>query len=226
MPDKPILRTIPILCLRKADWNYKEPAKNDAYYDRFKASIIEDQSAGVLAVRYLSDNVWEVIDGNHRLDVLAELGWHDIPCEDFGPISLAKAILISRRRNTDWYKDEPLKFAELFKTIVLEEFSMEQVVAFMPEEAVILESYSTIFDFNWNSFNSTTKSTSGTQEVAASEDAAASPPQKESQDPDGFVNITFRFPRDQYDAWVRLKQQTGVANDVELLNVLMAKFNG
>ena len=90
------LITLSIDKLIKADWNYKTDGSEEQI-TKLMNSIEYDNSAGVLAVRKIK-NKFEVIDGNHRLEALRRLDWKEIQVENFGELSKAKAIILSRRK--------------------------------------------------------------------------------------------------------------------------------
>lgn len=136
--------------LVKAAWNYKTEGA-PAMIQKLAESIRRDRSAGVLAVRELNGK-FEVIDGNHRYEAIKLLGWEKVPCENFGEISLAQAIIVARRRNTLWFEEDTLKFAKLFKDEVLKEYSIEELAGFMPNSVEELASLQKILDFNWDDY--------------------------------------------------------------------------
>lgn len=138
--------------LKKADWNYKSNGTPEQI-SKLAASIKQDGSAGVLAVRELKGNTLEVIDGNHRVDALIEAKWDSVAVENFGKISKAQAILIARRRNHVWFEDDLVKFATLFKNDVLSEFSITDLAAFMPNSQEELEALSKLVDFDWDNLS-------------------------------------------------------------------------
>ena len=138
--------------LIKADWNYKTDG-TDEQITKLMNSIKEDKSIGVLAVREIDNDKFEVIDGNHRLEAIIRLGWGKIPCENFGSITKAKAIIIARRRNHKWFEDDILSYAELFTNDVLSEYSIEELEKFMPETKKELEDLEKLVDFDWSDFD-------------------------------------------------------------------------
>lgn len=137
--------------LVKADWNYKSDATPEML-EKLCGSIDKDKSAGVLAVREIEGNKFEVIDGNHRYEAVFHLGWEKVPCENFGDISLADAVTIARRRNHQWFEDDPLAFAGLFKEIVLPEYGIEELASFMPETEEEMKDLEEMLDFDWSEF--------------------------------------------------------------------------
>lgn len=133
--------------LYPADWNYKTEDVPEYVRTKFKNSIVQDGSAGVLAVRQIEGrDGYEVMDGNHRLDILTELGTQGIPVENFGLISEAEAITIAARRNHEWYPADPLKWADVLSNTVLKEFSFEALDEFMPQTRDILEQAADLLD--------------------------------------------------------------------------------
>src|ERR1019366_8341847 len=137
MKNQTELLNVPISKLITADWNYKKNGERDQI-DRLKASIDFDKSVGVLAIRELEKDgvqVFEVIDGNHRLIAVREMNWEVVPCENFGKLSLAKAITIARRRNHKWFEDDMIKYGKLLSG-VLEEYTVDELEPFMPDTAI------------------------------------------------------------------------------------------
>ena len=125
------LMTVSIDKLTKADWNYKTDGSEEQI-QKLMNSIEYDKSAGVLAVRKIK-NKYEVIDGNHRLEALRRLDWKEVQVENFGELSKAKSIILSRRRNNVWFDDDLLSFAKLLKEDVLPEISMEELNKILPD---------------------------------------------------------------------------------------------
>jgi site-specific DNA-methyltransferase (adenine-specific) len=132
--QKPAVIELMVEQLRIADWNYKTGQVSAEKRERFRNSIKQDSSAGVLAVRELEDGSYEVIDGNHRLEEIIALGWETIHCENFGKISQARAVLISRRRNASWFTDDQRRIDNLMQNIVNPEIPIEEYANYMPDD--------------------------------------------------------------------------------------------
>jgi len=150
--NKTQLVQINIADLKPAEWNYKTDGTEEQI-EKLAASIKEDSSAGVLAVREV-DGKFEVIDGNHRLKAVKNLKWQKVPCENFGDISKAKAIIVSRRRNTQWFEDDTVKYAEIFRDDVLQEYSLDDLEKIMPESREDMENLAKLLDFDWEQYGS------------------------------------------------------------------------
>lgn len=123
---------MPTSTLRKADWNYKLDGTEEDI-QKLMRSIRRDKSAGVLAVRELDDGTFEVMDGNHRLEAIRRLEWDEVKVENFGPISQAEAVLIARRRNHNWFKDDAIQLSTLMRDVVVPEISIDEMETFVPE---------------------------------------------------------------------------------------------
>lgn len=146
------LTYLPREVLLKAPWNYKEDGDEE---DRalFKESILKDKSCGVMAVRPIkkkgSQQFYEVMDGNHRLDILEELDWKMVPCEVFPEgTEVDTAFLISRRRNHQWFKDNPLKLGAGYRVLVLPKHSWEELSLYMPDKQEDMETWMEKAKFN------------------------------------------------------------------------------
>ena len=99
------IKKVPINRIKLADWN---PKYNSEYLkEKLKQSILYENSPGVLAVRELDNGDYEVIDGNHRLIALLELGYKEVWIENLGKISDEKALMVFWQRNEIWF---PIKY--------------------------------------------------------------------------------------------------------------------
>lgn len=140
---------VDIKSLFPAPWNYKKDDEEKS--EKLKTSIKYDGSAGVPAVRELSEG-YEVIDGNHRLKALQELGWEKVTVENFGKINKAKAITIAHRRNTLWFESDIIALSSLLKNDVLSDISISQLYEVMPENKDELDALIKLTDFDWSKY--------------------------------------------------------------------------
>lgn len=122
---------VPIGDVAEAAWNPK-PDGTPAERAKLAASIKRDRSAGVLAVRRIAGGRFEVIDGNHRLQALRDIGVTDVDVEDFGAIGKNEAILISARRNHQWYEPDETTFADMIADFATPD-EMDEYVDFVPD---------------------------------------------------------------------------------------------
>jgi len=120
---------IPIELISKADWNYKA----NSYYllSKLRRSIMKNGQIENIIVRQLpnTDNAdtykYEVINGNHRLDILRELKIKDALCYNLGCISLNEAKRIAIETNETRFKTDDMIFSEVLNDINKEISSMD-----------------------------------------------------------------------------------------------------
>ena len=169
----------------KAPWNYKDPG-TDEEIQKLMNSIERDKSAGVLVVRKKADGRWESIDGNHRHEALLRLvekGWPaEVWVEDFTGVSDAEAVLISKRRNTDWFETDIAKLSDLYRDVVLPEIPIEDLSGFMKESEEELQA---VFDFNVNQKQLEAQYSNKNTEYGAS-------------DFHNIMKVTFLFSKDDF----------------------------
>lgn len=131
---------IPIMNLKPAPWNSN--VMDDKMSSRLKESIGCYGLLSNLVVRPLTDDDYEVIAGNWRLQALSEMGVETIPCAVVD-ISDAQARLLSLALNRIEGEDDLGLKAEALKKI-LEEVSQEDVLEMLPETVESLQSLASI----------------------------------------------------------------------------------
>jgi len=149
--NRPLIK-VKVEQLQKAPWNYKTDGRPELIEKLIKSATYQ-KSIGIIAVREISKNKYEIIDGNHRLDALKQLGVEEVTVENFGKISKAEAVVISKQRNTIWFEDDTIKFAEVFKDEVLKEFTIDDLEQMLPLSKVDLEGYAKLLDFDWSIYD-------------------------------------------------------------------------
>lgn len=138
--------------LRKAPWNYKTDNQQKAR--KLLENIRRNGQVENVIVRKLNDGLFEVVNGNHRLDTFDELGIEKIVCYNMGTVSLAAAQRLAVETNETKFDKDGVKLAEVVASIV-EEFSLEDLDMTMPFEEGELESLVKMADFDWDQFNKT-----------------------------------------------------------------------
>lgn len=139
----------------RADWNYKDEGTQEEI-NKLAESIKRDRSAGVLPVRETGKlnsrglPIYESVDGNHRVPACLDvLKWPRLVVENFGEMPIHEAILIAKRRNHNWFKDNNEKLSVLFRDFIIPNVPMEDLLTFMPdteEEMAALLSLSDTLD--------------------------------------------------------------------------------
>ena len=117
--------------LTAATWNAN--IMDDAMRSKLKESIIRFGPVGNLVVRLLPDGLYEVLSGNQRLGVLAELGYTHVSCVVVD-VNDAEARLLSQALNHIQGDDDLGLRAELLRD-VLRELPQDQVLSILPESA-------------------------------------------------------------------------------------------
>lgn len=202
-------RSVPLSSLVYAPWNWKhdDPDKQERFTASLRKNGLLYKPVAAQRAEEPDNPQWEVCDGNHRLRSLISLGIDPVKIYPVGRIPLAQRVRLGLELNSWEFDTDFFKLSSRIQDLI-QAFPVEDLKATLPYSDADFSSFKTMLA----SFTAM----SGEKPVM---------PEKEALVPDGFVNITIRFPRELYDAWVLIKQQTGVANDVELLTVLMAKFN-
>lgn len=96
-----MLKLIKLDKLKKAEWN---PKKDDnSLLEKLINSIEYQQSAGVLLVRPISNDIYEIIDGNHRYEALKKMGVEQVWCE---VIETKDIVVFFLQRNSQWFEIE------------------------------------------------------------------------------------------------------------------------
>lgn len=90
-------KDIPVHKLVKAEWNYK--VDDPSLLQKLKANISKNGLIENLIVRELGGDRFEVVNGNHRLQALIELGFDSAVCCNLGRIDDADAMRIALETN-------------------------------------------------------------------------------------------------------------------------------
>ena len=122
---------LPTTRLTGAQWNAN--IMDEPMLSRLRASITRFGLVGNLVVRLLPDGLYEVLSGNQRLGVLAELGYSHVPCVVID-VSDAEARLLSQALNHVQGDDDLGLRAELLRD-VLSEIPQGQVLSILPDSA-------------------------------------------------------------------------------------------
>ena len=129
--------TLPINKLVKAPWNYKY---NDAVLmQKLRENIKENGQIENLIVRELDSGVYEVVNGNHRLDVLIDLKITEAHCYNLGKMPDNRAKRIAIETNETKFPVDSLKLSDILKQL-MSDFTLEDLVITMPYSMTELES--------------------------------------------------------------------------------------
>mgnify|MGYP003658836459 CR=1 FL=1 len=182
-------KLMPIKKLVKADWNYKEEEDNKSkkLLNNFKRN---GQLENIL-VRLLDTGYYEVVNGNHRLDVMNTLGYDNVVVMDLGEITQQEAIRKAIETNETKFVSDTIKLAELLGELT-EEFGQEEIVNSLPYNADELNNFANMLNFNWEQF----------EEDGSLLDKG-----------DSFdKEIKLKVTEETYNVWIRLKEKLAKLN--------------
>jgi hypothetical protein len=138
--------------LVKADWNYKKDFDDPDVVERMaklRENIKRNGLVVNICVRELPTGFLEVLDGNHRLDVIRDLGLTTAHAYNFGPISEDKAQRISLEINENSFEADPLKMGSLFKSLMGTN-SLEDLSKTLPWSPDEMSNYVNMTSFDWS----------------------------------------------------------------------------
>jgi hypothetical protein len=155
-------KIIPIELLVPADWNYKE---EDKRLDGILSNNLKrNGQIENIHVRLLSTGYYEVINGNHRLNEMIGLGKKFVIAFDHGSISTAEAQRIALETNELKYKADSLKLSKLIKELS-EIYDKTDLAETLPYSEQEINDYSSISDFDWNSFHASNEGSNEDEET-------------------------------------------------------------
>jgi hypothetical protein len=128
---------IPIAQLIKADWNYKDDDLEKAQV--LKRQIIKNGQLENLIVREMGNGIFEVINGNHRLDTFRELGYKAAVCFNHGQISKAQAVRLAVETNETTFQADEMKLARAIQNLKTTFDDIEQTMPFSQERFEAME---------------------------------------------------------------------------------------
>lgn len=170
-------KAIPVRDLRNADWNYK--SSDESLSEKLAENIKRNGQIENLIVRSLGEGMFEVVNGNHRLDVLRKLGVENAICYDLGDISLPQAKRIAIETNETKFDTNNVKLAQLLKELSVE-IPIIDLEATMPYSIKELENRIKMVDFDWEQFQ---KNSNDKEETTEKEEAE-----------EGFTSLHFNLP--------------------------------
>ena len=144
---------LPVNKLVKAPWNYKK--EDVTLTQKLAANVRLNGQVENLRVRDMEDGNYEVVNGNHRLEVFNILKWKTCICFNFGKITDAKAQRIAIETNETKFESDTAQLAELIKDMALvpnAEFDIDDLLATMPYDEKTLRGFGELVDFDWDKF--------------------------------------------------------------------------
>jgi len=139
---------LPLTKLIKADWNYK--TEDSEKQEKLKENIKRNGQIENIIVREVDDDKFEVVNGNHRLDVLSDLNYKKVHCYNLGKINKAQAIRIAIETNETKFESDSIALAERIKEISKHFNDLPLTMPYTEQE---IENFKTLTDFDWNQYD-------------------------------------------------------------------------
>lgn len=140
---------VDLTMLVPAEWNYKEDSEDRQA--KLRENMRRNGQVENVIVRQVGDAL-EVINGNHRLAVMRELGFPKAHVFNLGVVSDALAYRLAVETNETRFDTNNLKLAQLLKEIG-KEYETPELALTMPFSEHELGNLSALLDFNWNDFH-------------------------------------------------------------------------
>lgn len=168
--------------LVSADWNYKradQGSEDFSMLEQLKNNMKRNGQVENLLIRELDTGFFEVVNGNHRLQVMKELKMKKAWVFNFGKITLAQAKLIAVETNETKFEADQAKLAALIQELKLD-FPVEDLSASLPFTDFQMKQFDSLTNFAWDDIQDPTASTLPTPD----------------QQHDDFETITIKVPKD------------------------------
>jgi len=147
--------------LIKADWNYKE--ENDQQTENLLNNFKRNGQIENILIRELDTGFFEVVNGNHRLDVMKILEIKKAHAYNFGKIGLAEAQRLAIETNETKFDSDSIKLAELITTLA-KEFPTSELANTMPYTEEQIQKMTELTEFDWNDYENDEVDTFGDDE--------------------------------------------------------------
>lgn len=115
--------------LIKAKWNYKED--NDAIMQKLIENIKRNGQIENIIIREIDNGLFEIVNGNHRLDALSVLNIDMVHCYNLGKISETQAKRIAIETNETRFMSNDIFLENIIKEL-LNDIDMEDLKLTIP----------------------------------------------------------------------------------------------
>ena len=137
--------------LVKADWNYKE--ENEQQTENLLNNFKRNGQIENILIRELDTGYFELVNGNHRLDVMKILKTKKAHAYNCGKIGLAEAQRLAIETNETKFESDSIKMAELISTLT-KEFPAEELAKTMPYSEEQIQKMTELTKFDWSQYDS------------------------------------------------------------------------
>lgn len=142
-------KVLPAAKLMTAPWNYKE---DDADMEaKLRENLKTNGLVMNLIVREMGKGKFEVVNGNHRLKVMNDLGIEEAMCFNLGKVSEEAAIRVAIETNETSFETNTLKLSDLMRRIS-EKFDLRELISTMPYQEEHIQSMLKVEKFDINDY--------------------------------------------------------------------------
>ncbi len=175
---------IKVECLIPADWNYKVILTSSDHeqkiMDALESNFRKNGQIENIIVREIKGGKYEVVNGNHRLEVAKKIHMDSLMCFNLGKITLSEAKRIAIETNETKFTSDEFQLARRIEEI-REDFQLDDLSETMTFEIADFERFDKMLNFDETDFK---------------EPSGASSTQEQTDDPDPFSTVSFRLPVD------------------------------
>ena len=144
-----------------AEWNYKQNSEEMAF--KLVANMKRNGQIENLLVRKLKGGKYEVVNGNHRMDALKQIGCTRAVCYDLGDIDDQEAYRISIETNETKFAVDQVQLAKLIADIT-KAVPVEELLASFPYNQEEIDNYLKMNTFDWNQMEVTGDESKGEED--------------------------------------------------------------
>jgi len=177
--------------LVKADWNYK--TEDEEQSKKLKNNIERNGVIENILVRRLDNGSYEVVNGNHRLDVMNSLKLKECHAYNLGEITKENAIRVAIETNETRFGVDGIKLSHLIDEIS-DNVGLQELEKSMPFSADEMQNMLDLLHFDWET-----------------DDDAGQPLDLEEEDPFNF-DINLKVSKDTYNRWLDLRKKLATIN--------------
>lgn len=157
---------VPIDKLVAAEWNYKK--ESESMTSKLVENMRRNGQVENVLVRELDNGTYEVVNGNHRVAAMRQIGASNVIAYNLGKISDEEAYRISIETNETSFDVNYVQLSKLIKSLG-GTWDMEELLKTLPYDQSQIDNFLKMNDFDWNALPGNDSSTSGTDSAGGDE---------------------------------------------------------